>query len=449
MKKKILSTLLCVALTAGVLAGCGGSGAASTGEAPKEEAAATEEDAATDEASEDAAADEADADAEALGGTITFMAPDWAIPTDEQLDQFTASTGINVEVSEVGWDDIREKLATAAAAGQSVADVVEVDWSWVGEFNAAGWLAPLEVDDAADFLALDTFSVDGQIMAVPYANDYRLAYYNKDHFEKAGITEEPKTYEDILNACKALKASGIDAPLALALNAEEKASTGLMWTAFHMNNKVWNDDGTFDEASLMDALNYYEQAIEEGYVAPEDKTSSGKEAYLRLAAGTASILVGPTFMVGRVQNPESSQVVDQVEPIICPGKTDKATVTMALPEALGVMESSENKEAAKKFVEWYTSVDMQKGLYDSLGSLPTRKSVLGELIDNGTISNPGAMLEQADLIKSPFPNGVPSYYAQMSSVMYNAVNKMALGQLDAKGAYDEMSKGLDEILSEQ
>ena len=36
-------------------------------------------------------------------------------------------TGIEVEVSEVGWDDIREKLATAATGNKNVADVVEVD----------------------------------------------------------------------------------------------------------------------------------------------------------------------------------------------------------------------------------------------------------------------------------------------------------------------------------
>ena len=37
------------------------------------------------------------------GESITFMAPDWAIPSDDQLDEFTKETGIEVEVSEVGW----------------------------------------------------------------------------------------------------------------------------------------------------------------------------------------------------------------------------------------------------------------------------------------------------------------------------------------------------------
>ena len=58
------------------------------------------------------------------------------------------------------------------------------------------------------------------------------------------------------------------------------------------------------------------------------------------------------------------------------------------------------------------------------------------------------MLEQAKLVSSPFPNGVPSYYAEMSSAMYNAINKMARGELNAEEAYAEMSGALEELLNE-
>lgn len=58
------------------------------------------------------------------------------------------------------------------------------------------------------------------------------------------------------------------------------------------------------------------------------------------------------------------------------------------------------------------------------------------------------MLEQAKIVSSPFPNGVPSYYAQMSSAMYNAINKMALGELNAEQAYDEMASALEELINE-
>ena len=120
MKKKLVSLLLVTAMSVTALAGCGSKADGTEGSKKEDKKEAQ---------------------------SITFMAPDWAVPTDEQLDEFTKETGIEVVVNEVGWDDIREKTVTAAAGGQAVADVVEVDWSWVGEFYAADWLEPLDVSD--------------------------------------------------------------------------------------------------------------------------------------------------------------------------------------------------------------------------------------------------------------------------------------------------------------
>ena len=120
----------------------------------------------------------------------------------------------------------------------------------VGEFYAADWLEPLDVSDEvkADMPTLETFTKDGKVLAIPYANDYRLSYYNTEQFEKAGITEEPQTWEDVLEACRTLKSTGtVEHPFAIALNAEEKTTTCLMWLAYTMNGVVYNEDGTLNE----------------------------------------------------------------------------------------------------------------------------------------------------------------------------------------------------------
>ena len=101
MKKKLVSLLLVTAMSVTALSGCGSKADGTEGSKKEDKKEAQ---------------------------SITFMAPDWAVPTDEQLDEFTKETGIEVVVNEVGWDDIREKMVTAAAGGQAVADVVEVDW---------------------------------------------------------------------------------------------------------------------------------------------------------------------------------------------------------------------------------------------------------------------------------------------------------------------------------
>lgn len=383
--------------------------------------------------------------------SLSVMIPEWAVPSDNLLKEFTDSTGIKVSINQVAWDAIRDKIGIAASGGEASADVVEVDWSWVGEFDSADWLEPLKVDDSlkTEMPTISSFSVGDKVLALPYSNDYRIAYYNTKHFEEAGIGEEPKTYDQIYEAVKTIKEKGIaEHPYPLVLTAEEKASTGLIWTAYTMNDKVFNDDNTLNEESVKAALKFYDKLIKEDLVDPADKTADGMETYRRITTGTASYLTGPTSYIGTVNNAEKSQVVGEVAPILMPGKTGNAKHTMALPEALGITKFSKKKEEARKFIDWYTSADTQEKLNAELGNLPTRNSVLAKLIDDGKIENPGAMLEQAKLIASPFPNGVPVYYNEMSNAIYNAVNGLATGSLDVDSAFTQMDTKIKELIAE-
>lgn len=73
MKKRLMSILLITSMIGVMLTGCGGKSGSGDSEQKEEEGTAKE--------------------------TITFMAPDWAIPTDDQLAAFTEETGIEVEIS--------------------------------------------------------------------------------------------------------------------------------------------------------------------------------------------------------------------------------------------------------------------------------------------------------------------------------------------------------------
>lgn len=420
--KKLISITLCAGLTVGLLAGC------STGtKTEKTEKADTVKDEKRQ---------------------ITLMIPDWGAPNDELLAEFQEESGIEVIVNEVSWDDIRDKISIAAAGGSSVADVVEVDWSWVGEFYAAEWLEPIELDAdvKADMPTLDTFTIDGNVLAVPYANDYRLSYYNTVQYETAGITAEPKTWDEVFDNAKKIKDAGVtEYPVALPLNAEESAATTLTWLAYTMNGVVFNEDGTLNKDSVLSALEYEKKLLDADLIAPADKTSSGMDAYRRVLSGDASFITGPTSFVARSNDAEECSVVGEIQPILVPGKTDKAEKTMPLPEAIGITKFSENKEDAATFVKWYSSPETQKKLFETNNTIPTRNSVLEELINEGAIENSGAMLEEAKKIASPYPNGIPSYYAEMSNAIYNAVNKMALGELTPEEAFTEMDSKVTEL----
>lgn len=420
MKKRILSILLCTVLTAALAVGCG----------------SKKEDTDTDKKEKD------------KGKEITVMVPDWAVPGDDMLEKFTEDTGIEVVMNVVGWDDIRDKVAIAASGGTAAADVIEVDWSWVGEMNSAGWLEELDMsdEDKADMPTLETFSIAGKVLAVPYANDYRIAYYNKEHFKAAGVEKAPETWDEVYEALKKIKEAGVvEYPYTMPMNADESATTSMMWMAFSRSGQVFNEDGTLNKEAVTDALEFEKKLVDEGFTDPASKTASGMDAYRKLTSGEASFMVGPTKFVGLSNNEEECSVVGQIEAILLPGRDGTSPQTMPLPEAVGVTKFSKNKDAAKEFVKWYTSAETQKELFAANSSIPTRNSVLEELINDGTIKNAGAMLDEAKLIKSPFPNGIPDYYSEMSNAIYNNVNKMVMGEISAQEAFDAMDKKVTEL----
>lgn len=378
---------------------------------------------------------------------ITFMIPEWGVPSDEMLDEFTDETGIKVNVETVAWDDIRNKISVAANGKKAPADVVEVDWAWVGEFESAGWLEPLtlEQEDIDDIPSLESFTVGDKILGVPYANDFRIGYYNTEVYEEAGL-EEPETWDDVAEQMKVIKEKGIlEYPYTLPLGASEGTNTAFIWMTYLRDGKVFNDDNTLDKDNAMETLEFINKMSKEELINPANTTSKDIDTYRQIASGDAAVLVGPTSFVGRVNDEEESKVVGKVMPIAPPGKTGKAEQTMALVEGIGVTKYSENKEAAETFVKWYTSKDIQAKLYDSNNTIPTRTSVLEELIETDKLKNSGAMLETSKLVHSPFPTGVPSYYTEMSASVSNAINKMVLGDLTPEQAFEEMNEKINEL----
>ncbi len=378
---------------------------------------------------------------------ITFMIPEWGVPSESMLKEFKDETGIKVNVETVAWDDIRNKISVAANGKKAPADVVEVDWSWVGEFESAGWLEPitLEQGDIKDIPSVSSFTVGDKILAVPYANDFRIGYYNTEMYKKANL-KEPQTWNEVAEQMKTIKEKNIvEYPYTLPLNAGEGTTTAFIWLTYLRDGKVFNDDNTLNEENSIETLKFIDKMSKEKLINPINATAKDIDTYRQISSGEAAFMVGPTSFIGRVNDEKESKVVGQVMPIVPPGSKGKAEQTMALAEGIGVTKYSENKKAAETFVKWYTSKESQAKLFEDNNTIPTRTSVLEDLIKTDKLKNTGAMLETSKLIQTPFPNGVPKYYTEMSSSIYNAVNKMVLGKSSPEQAFKEMDTKIKQL----
>ena len=383
------------------------------------------------------------------GAEITLMIPDWVAPTEEMLAEFKAETGITVKVLPTAWDDTKSKISIAAAGKKAAADVIEVDWSWVGEFQNAGWLEPLEVDETTqkDIPSVSYFKVGNQIYAVPYANGLRLAYINKDMLSKAGISEYPKTWTEAEAVFDKLKRNKItDYPMLFPLNAEEKTTTSFLTLAYTRNGKVFNNDDTLNKESALDTLQLIKKYIDKGYINPASVSTPGIDTFRGINNAQGAFLIGPTSFITSSNDPKVSKVVGQITTIPVPGIDGPAKQTITFTEAVGVSAYSQNKEAAKKFVEWFSRPEIQLKLNKAINNTPTRTSVIEQMVKEGIIKTPGSIVEQSKIVASPFPNGVPKYYTKMSTEIFNIINQLGQGKLTPEEAANKMEEKVDELV---
>ena len=430
MKKKILLSLMMVMLLAFATA-CGNKDAAN---APKNDGG-----------------NNAAADAKQEGTEISLMIPDWGAPTDEMLAEFKEETGITVKVLPTAWDDIKSKVSIASAAGNAAADVIEVDWSWAGEFTSAGWLEELEVDDATkeDIPSISYFDFDNKIYAVPYANGLRLAYMNEEMTKKAGIEKAPETWAELLSSFQQLKDKDVvEYPYLFPLAAEEKTTTSFMSVVYTRSGKIFNDDDTLNKEAVLDALKLIDDCVKKGYIDPDSVSKAGIDTFRGINNAEGAFLFGPTSFITSSNNPESSKVVGQVTTIPMPSLDGPAKNTISFTEAVGVSSFSENKEAAKKFVEWFSRPETQLALNKAIDNTPTRTSVIEKMVEDGIIQKPGSIVEQSKIVNTPFPNGVPKYYTKMSTEIFNLINQMGQGKITPEQAADQMIEKVDELVKE-
>ncbi|MGQ9364918.1 extracellular solute-binding protein [Azospirillum sp. ST 5-10] len=381
--------------------------------------------------------------------TLTVLLPPWGTLPKEMTDRFAAEAGVSLDAQTLGWDEIRTKIITSMIAGTAPADATEVDWSWVGQFGAASWYQPLDgkidADVVADIPTASIFRFDGKLLAIPYANDFRILIYNKGHLDKAGVAAAPKTPDELLAAARAVKAAKIaDHPIGLPLSASEGTST-----AWYLLTKVFGGDlfdkdfkplFTSPDSAGYKALAFEMTALKEGLIDPAATGLKDVEVHELFKSGKITFdVAGWAGNLAVYSDPGKSQVAADVAAALMPSVTGTSR-TFGLPEAVGIPVGSTNAKAAQAFIAWLAKPENEIASYETLGNLPPRLSVLKRLNEAGKLKQGDVLLQQASLVEPLFAQGTPAWYPQFSTAVASAINQAAKGQLSVDAAVAEIAK---------
>ncbi|MCX5523651.1 extracellular solute-binding protein [Streptomyces bobili] len=127
-----------------------------------------------------------------------------------------ANKDVKVKYVNVPFDQAQNKFDTAAGS-KGAPDVLRSEVGWTPAFAKKGFFLPLDGTEALAEQAkfkpnlIEQAKYEGKTYGVPIVTDTLALVYNKALFAKAGITEAPKSWDDLKKAAATIKdKTGVD-----------------------------------------------------------------------------------------------------------------------------------------------------------------------------------------------------------------------------------------------
>ena len=260
MIKKILCLALCLILVVSMITGCS-SGKTTTG---------TDNTAAN---STDSTSDTKTGGKKIVYWSMWESTEPQGIVIQEAINAYEAATGNTVDVQFKGRTGIREGLQPALDAGTQIdlfdEDIDRVNVTW-GDYlmNLEDLVKETDYEATANagLIAACREVGGGTLKSIPYQPNVFAFFYNQDLFDKAGITEVPKTWSEFLDVCEKLKNAGItpitcdDAYIACMMGYHLSRLVGEERTKEIVTQGLWAE-----EPAVLKMAKDYEELASKGY----------------------------------------------------------------------------------------------------------------------------------------------------------------------------------------
>lgn len=359
---------------AGTLAGCGKSGNSGNSE-PSGGTAAPQ----SSEASQQPAAD--------AGETIKLKVLSYKsgqeLGNQEALNkQFEQENpGIQIEFEGKGGTEYKELVKARASSGE-LADVVMLHpgLADLGLYAKSGYLLDLSGETWAGDIPDSAKSVttfDGKLYGLP--NDLAAlgVYFNKAVFEKLGLAI-PKTYDEFLQICEKIKASGMTA---IAFNKDWQ----IFDTYTFAPSWIYVDHPTFDDqmnkgeatfAGLWDDMFKTYAELYENYGSADAAGLSGDAAQSNFANEKAAMMINGNWAYPAVKQANPNL---QFGMFPLPNKKGDVWASAAVGTTWAINKDSKHVDAAKKYLAFWAKPENQAAWAKSQNSFPTNKNAKADV----------------------------------------------------------------------
>ncbi|RSX52127.1 solute binding protein of ABC transporter system [Bifidobacterium goeldii] len=293
--------------------------------------------------------------------TITVWGWDSTLP-DVAKAFMKKNPDITVKVSNVGTSaQTQTSLNNAIAAGKGAPDVSLMEYHSITQFALSDALE--DVSDLASgyesFYQEGTWKgvqVNGKTYGLPVDSGPNALFYNKEVFDKAGVTEAPKTWDEFYEAAKKIHALGDDYYITSDAGDNSQSTTFMSLVAqaggtpFKVDGEKVSIDLKNDEGTKK-VVDYWQKMLDEGLI--NTKVTSWSDEWNKgLNDGTIASLVIGAWMPNNLLS-GAPDAAGKFRIATVPQWTEGDNVNSENGgSALVIPKGTANKDAAWKFIDY-------------------------------------------------------------------------------------------------
>ena len=358
------------------------------------------------------------------------------------MQGFTKATGIKVQVEQVPWANVNDKLTTAVASGNGP-DVVEVGLSELPSFVAAGALLNLEpylhanplLWDRNYLAAVSSKKTDpsGKVLSVPWVSDVRILFYRSDILHQAGITAPPTTWGQLFQDAVKLAHRGPNEYGFYIPQWDSALPIELTWQA---GGDVTgpNGDVTFDTPAFRTAANFYERFYQDKLV----PTASDFDQTEGFISGAAPMLISGPYLEASI-NSEAPDLKGKWG--VAPVPRDVTGTSLFAGSNMGIWYKTKKVDASLELLDYLAKPSTQLQWFNLADELPASKAALSAPSLNKDPMVPVYVQQLAHAQLLP----LAPQWNQISTDLLNALNTVALSGANEQTTLNKLNATISAV----
>lgn len=376
--------------------------------------------------------------------TVLYMSGVYADAANSMVDEFEEATGATVEVIDMPYSELHEKILLDLTSQAGTYDVIDVASQWDGEF--APYLTDLQenidkdgfdMSEYIDNVLANSGEWQGHYYGIPNASTPQLFAYRTDLLPDGladtweGFREQLASVNDPDNGVYGDSISGIAGQLGGVFDY-------VLWSM----GGAWADEDwnvTIDSEATRNALEHL-MAVQE-YCDPNWLNWGTDQSIQAFLDGSAAVCeTWPTLgLTQAADDPEQSKVVGKWALSTIP--YDQTGTTLLSAWDCSIPAFSKNQELAWEWIKMYTSMDKQNEFYENYGILSPRKEFWEQDGIKGTYMD--QVREALDTANMWWR--IPAS-TQVDSMLNTVVGSYLSGQEDLETTIADMQAGIEEAL---